>query len=97
MNERSEYLICTLCFVVGGIAGAGAALLLAPESGRNTRGRMSRRLRRAAGSAREMTDRVIRRGEEIGAEASRRVDEASSALAGNGGRKAGSQDAVPSA
>jgi gas vesicle protein len=97
MNERSEYLICTLCFVVGGIAGAGAALLFAPPSGRDTLGRMGRRLRRAAGSARELTERAIRRGEEMGGEAARRVERASSSPAGNGGGKAPSQDPVPSA
>jgi gas vesicle protein len=96
MNDRSEYLICTLCFVVGGIAGAGAALLLAPQAGRDTRGRVGRRLRGAAGSARELAERAIRRGEEIGAEAARRVESASSLPAGNGGGQTPSQDAVPS-
>lgn len=58
MNERTEYwtLLCT--FLAGGLAGATAALLLAPQSGRDTRGRMGRRLRRAARAAREMRDRL---------------------------------------
>ena len=94
MNERTEYLACTLCFLVGGLAGAGAALLLATESGRNRRGRMGRRLRRAARSARDLTDRVSRRGEETGPEAVRRGDEAASAPPGNGGRKATLKDAI---
>lgn len=37
---------------------------------------------------RELKDRVVRRGEEIQEEAVRRVDEAASALTGNGRRKA---------
>ena len=59
MNERTEYMTWLCCFLAGGIAGASAALLLAPQSGRDTRGRMGRRLRRAARSARELRDRVV--------------------------------------
>lgn len=59
MNERAEYMTWLCCFLAGGIAGASAALLLAPQSGRDTRGRMGRRLRRAARSARELRDRVV--------------------------------------
>jgi gas vesicle protein len=92
MNERSEYLICTLFFVVGGIAGAGAALLFAPQRGRDTRGRLGRRLRRAAGAAREQTDRMIRRGRDRSADAALRVDDAGVMPGGNGGRK---NEAVP--
>lgn len=94
MNQRTEYLTWTLCFLAGGIAGASAALLLAPQSGRDTRGRIGRKMHDAAGSARELKDRVVRRSEEIGAEAVRRVDEAASALAGNGGRRAAKRDEV---
>lgn len=96
MNERSEYLvICSLCFFVGGIAGAGAALLLAPQPGRDARGRLGRRLRRAAGAAREQTDRMIRRGRDLGVQAARRVDEAGAALTGNGSGGDTSKDASP--
>lgn len=59
MNERTEYMAWLCCFLAGGIAGASAALLLAPQSGRDTRGRMGRRLRRAARSARELSNRVV--------------------------------------
>ena len=59
MNERTEYMTWLCCFLAGGIAGASAALLLAPQSGRDTRGRMSRRLRRAARSARKLRDRAV--------------------------------------
>jgi gas vesicle protein len=91
MQERPDYLTWMLCFVAGGLAGAGAALLLAPQSGRDTRGRMGRRLRRAGRSARDLTDRVVRRGEELGTEALRRVEATGSALAGShDGRNEGS-------
>lgn len=92
MNERSEYLACTLCFLVGGLAGAGAALLLATPTGRDTRGRMGRRLRRAAGSARHLRDRVMRGAEATAAEAGLRIDEA--VPAGNGGRQAAVKDVL---
>jgi gas vesicle protein len=82
MNERTEYWTWLSCFLAGGIAGAGAALLLAPGSGRDTRGRMGRRLRRAARSARELKDRTMRHG---------------SVLPDNGGaRVKASDDAAPS-
>lgn len=71
MNKRTEYWTWLSCFLAGGIAGAGAALLLATESGRDTRGRVGRKLRRAARAARRLKHRVV---------------EADSVLAGNGGR-----------
>jgi gas vesicle protein len=37
MNERLPHLSSMLWFVVGGIAGAGISLLLAPQSGKATR------------------------------------------------------------
>jgi gas vesicle protein len=33
MNERLPYLSSMLWFVLGGVAGAGISLLLAPQSG----------------------------------------------------------------
>lgn len=80
MNQRIEYWTWLSGFLAGGIAGAGAALLLAPRSGRDTRGRVGRKLRRAARVARELRDREL-------------VDQ--SALAGNGGRAAPREPAQP--
>jgi gas vesicle protein len=85
MHDRTDYVNAMMFFVAGALAGAGGALLLAPQSGRDTRGRLGRRLRRAGRSARDLSEKVVRRGEELGAAAVRRVDEASTALAGNGG------------
>ena len=87
MNERTTYLTWTLCFLAGGLAGASAALLLAPQSGRATRDGMGRKLHETADSARSLKNRVVSRGEAIGAEAMRRVDNAASALSGNSGGK----------
>ena len=87
MNERTDYLTWMLFFVAGGLAGAGGALLFAPQSGRDTRGRMGRRLRRAGRSARDLGERAIRRGDQIRGKAARKVEEAAAVLAGNGGER----------
>lgn len=91
MSDRTESctspLSLMLYFLAGGVAGASAALLLAPQSGRATREKMRRNVSDAAGSAREFKDQVIRRGQDIRDEARHRVDEAVSALSGDGGAK----------
>jgi gas vesicle protein len=74
-----------LYFLAGGVTGASVALLLAPQSGRATRQMMRRNVSDAAGSARDLKDQVIRRGQSIRDEARHRVDEAVSALSGDGG------------
>jgi gas vesicle protein len=84
MNDRTTYSSWMLSFLVGGLAGASVALLLAPQSGKVTREAMRRKARETADSARGLKDRVVRRGEEVRDEAERRVGAAASALAGNG-------------
>jgi gas vesicle protein len=76
-----------LCFVAGSVAGASAALLLAPQSGRDMRELMRRKARDTAGSTRVLKDQVIERGRQIRDEATQRMEGAVSALAGNGGAK----------
>jgi gas vesicle protein len=88
MNDRTTSTC--IAFLAGGFAGASVALLLAPQSGKATRETMRRKLRETDDSARELKDRVVRRGEEIRDEATRRVGAAASALAGNGADKAAS-------
>lgn len=89
MNDRTadctSPLSLMFSFLVGGAAGAGIALLLAPRSGRATRESMLRGVSDAAGSARDLKDQLIRRGERIRDEARRRVDGAVTALAGDEG------------
>lgn len=82
MDDRTTYFSRMLCFLAGGIAGAGVALLLAPQSGRSTRETMQRGLRDGADSARRLRDQIARRGKEIRDEAAHRLDEAGSILAG---------------
>ena len=57
-SHGASYSALTFSFLVGGIAGATVALLLAPQSGKATRQIMGRRLNDAADSARELKDRV---------------------------------------
>jgi len=63
MHERSEQVARIFFFVAGGLAGAGAALLLAPQARRAGSGRVGRRLRRAAREARALRDVRPRDGE----------------------------------
>jgi len=84
MNGPTTYSTWVLCFLAGGFAGAAAGLLLAPQSGKTTRDSMRRKLHETDSSARGFKDRILRRGEEIRDEATRRVSAAASALAGNG-------------
>ncbi len=97
MNERSPYLTSVLCFLAGGIAGAGASLLLAPQSGKATREAIARKVARSSASVRGLRDRAVTRGEEIWDEAAHRVGDAASALSGNGERKGGKKIEAPPA
>ncbi len=83
MNLRSTYSNWVFGFLVGGLAGAGVALLLAPQSGKDTRAAMRNRLRETADSARGLKDRVVRQAEGLRDETTRRVGAAASALAGH--------------
>jgi gas vesicle protein len=89
MNDRTSG--CTspfdwmLYFLAGGVAGAGVALLLAPQSGRATRDLTRRKLSDTAGSARDFRDQLIRRGRKVRDAARHRVDDAVAAVTGDGG------------
>jgi gas vesicle protein len=89
MNDRTQGSTSPvewmLYFLAGGVAGATAALLLAPQSGRATRERMRRRLRHTADSSRDLKDYWIRRSQKARKEARHRVEDAVSALTGGGG------------
>jgi len=74
-------------FLVGAVTGASVVLLLAPQSGRATREVMRRKLSDTAGSARDLKDQLIRRGQKIRDEARHHVDDAVSTLTGAGGAK----------
>jgi gas vesicle protein len=85
-SDGASYSALTFSFLVGGITGAAAALLLAPQAGKATRGLMGRKLHEAAASARELKGRAVRRGRRIREEATHRVEGAAAALAGTAGQ-----------
>jgi len=87
MNDRNSYVPSLFSFLAGTLAGAGVALLLAPQTGKATRAMLRQQLRDTADSARTLKDGVVRRGEELRGEATHRVTDAASALAGHGPRK----------
>ncbi len=62
-NGRSHGMSMLYLFLIGGVVGAGAGLLLAPQSGTATRDAMRRRLRDTGTFARNIRDRVTRRGD----------------------------------
>jgi len=88
MNDRAAYFTSAFYFLVGAVTGAGVALLVAPQAGEITRDMMRRKLHDSADSARQLKDRVVRRGTEVGEEAAHRVTDAASALAGRSLRQA---------
>jgi gas vesicle protein len=83
MNDRTTYSAWIFSFLAGGLAGAGAALLLAPQSGKATREAMGSKLRETADAARGVRGRFVRRGEEVRDGATRRVGAVASAPAGH--------------
>ena len=87
MNDRASYFISAFYFLAGALAGGVVALLVAPQAGKVTRAMMLRQLSDTAASARQLTDRVVHRGETLGEEAVQRVTDAASALAGHRLRK----------
>jgi gas vesicle protein len=97
MNERSSYLSPALWFLAGGVVGASVSLLLAPQSGKDTRRMMGNKLNDGADSVRGFRDRVLARGEEAWDEAAHRVGEAVAAVAGTIDRKTGKKGDIPSA
>jgi gas vesicle protein len=58
-GQGASFSALTFSFLAGGIAGATAALLLAPQSGRVTREIMGRKLNDSADSARELKGRMV--------------------------------------
>jgi gas vesicle protein len=58
-SRGPSYSALSFSFLAGGIAGAAVALLLAPQSGKDTREIMGRKLNDAADSARGLKNRMV--------------------------------------
>jgi gas vesicle protein len=65
MREDHEYSATMLPFLLGGLVGASLTLLLAPQSGREARYAVGRRVRSGVSAARGVKDRIARRGGEL--------------------------------
>lgn len=76
MNDRTTYSSSLLSFLLGSLAGAGLALLFAPQSGRDTRHAVGRRVRSGVDAAKSLGDRVTTRGRELRARAERSLSDA---------------------
>jgi len=76
VDDRSTYPAGLLTGLLGSLAGASIALLFAPQSGRDTRRRVSRTVRDGMDAARDLGQRVVSRGRDLQDEASRTLSEA---------------------
>ena len=63
-----------LSFLLGGLAGAAAAILFAPRSGKETRDLLEEKLRTGADRGRDLRDKVVTKSREILDEASEYVE-----------------------
>jgi gas vesicle protein len=83
MKRQPPYVSSLLWALAGGIVGGALGLILAPQSGQETRQRMASQLRGGADSVRDFRDRVIDRGGEAWDEATHRARQVAAALAGS--------------
>jgi gas vesicle protein len=63
--ERTRATDTAVFFIAGGLIGAGLAILFAPQSGRELRGRIGDGLRAGAERGRELRDRAAEKGREL--------------------------------
>ena len=75
MSDRDEFGAFLVGFIVGGLAGAAAALLLAPQSGDETRKVIRERSIELRDKAAETLDEAYEQAEEAAVEARQRFEE----------------------
>jgi gas vesicle protein len=86
MEDNSGYTNAGIWFLLGGVAGACAALLWAPASGKKTRERLARRIRDTKETVTDFTDdladtsrEIVETAGRIGQKATRLAEDASAA------------------
>ena len=92
MSDRDDFGAFLIGFVVGGVAGAVAALLLAPQSGEDTRNLIKDKSIELRDKAAEQADVIASRAGEVAMDVKSRgkelVDSAKKAVAKKGPAKA---------
>ena len=74
MSERDEFGAFLLGFIVGGLTGAVASLLLAPQSGKSTRTLLKEKAIELGGQVNESVDDARVRADEVMADARTRAE-----------------------
>ncbi len=72
--DRSRGTDLLLLFLIGGVAGAATALLLAPQSGAETRQKIREGLKQTADRGRELQTKLADKGRALAGEASSLID-----------------------
>ena len=84
MSDRDEFGAFLVGFIVGGLTGAVAALLFAPQSGEETRALIKDKSIELRDKAQETAEETIARAEAAAAEARARADELAKQLKARG-------------
>jgi len=84
MSERDEFGAFLVGFIVGGLTGAVAALLFAPQSGEETRALIKDRSIELRDKAQVTAEEALARAEAVAADARRRVEELTAGYRGRG-------------
>ena len=74
MSEGNNSFAVIKAFLLGAICGAGAALLLAPQSGEETRRKLSEKKEDARKTLKETSDQLVKKGHEVVDEGKKTAD-----------------------
>ena len=75
MSERDDFGVFLIGFVVGGLVGAAVSLMLAPQSGEDTRALIKEKAIELKNSATETTEEAYARAQAAAADARARAEE----------------------
>ena len=84
MSDRDEFGAFLIGFIVGGLTGAVAALLFAPQSGEETRALIKDKSIELRDKAQVTAEETVARAEAVAVDARRRVDELTAGYRGRG-------------